>query len=159
MHLDLILGNSARALAIAIIFLTLQQVCVSSDAPAKMTHVIIQMSGTDIPEDSFFTKPKTFWRASNGYCRSAEEPDPANGIHGRLIINEPDAWLVNLADGTAKHIVDHGPTFNCRLPIFALDEAMVKGKVGELEIGRELDFFHANGAKVVDGPKLEFEAK
>jgi hypothetical protein len=123
-----------------------------------MTHAVVQMSGTDISADSFSAKPKTFWRASNQYCRVDEEPDPEKGIHGTLIVSEPDAWLVNLADNTAKHVLDHGPTFNCRLPIFALDQEMAKSKIGELEIGRELDFFHSNGAKLIEGPKLQFEA-
>jgi len=159
MYLDFMLGKPAQVLAMAAAFLTSPHLCISSDAPDKMTHVIIQMSGTDIPEDSFFTKPKTFWRASDKYCRSDEEPDPKNGIHGRLVINEPDGWLINLADNTAKHMPDPGPTFNCRLPIFAFNMAMVKSKIGALEIGRELEFFHENGAAVVDGPKLSFEAK
>src|ERR1700746_704201 len=78
--------------------------------PTKMTNMIVQMSGTDIPADSFTAKPKVIWRASNQYCRIDEQPDTTNGIHGRTIINEPDAWLVNLADSTARHIVDKGPT-------------------------------------------------
>ncbi|MGB8013014.1 MAG: hypothetical protein WCF68_15480 [Terriglobales bacterium] len=132
---------------------------VCADAPTKMIHAIVQMSGTNISAESFAAKPKTFWRASNQYCRVDEEPDPANGIHGRLVVNEPDAWLINLADQTAKHVLDKGPTFNCKLPIFAFDAETVKSKLGELEIGRELDFFHANSAKLIDGPKLEFEAR
>jgi hypothetical protein len=75
------------------------------------------VSGTDIAADSFSAKPKTFWRASNLYCRIDEEPDPERGIHGRMVINEPDAWLVNLADNSAKHLLDRGPTFNFRLHI------------------------------------------
>jgi hypothetical protein len=126
--------------------------------PTKMTHLIAQMSGTDIPKDSFAALPKTYWRATNQYCRIDEEPDPKNGIHGRTIINEPDAWLINLADNTAKHFVDQGPTFNCKLPIFAFDPEMAKSKIGELEFGRELEFFRANGAKPVEGPKLENKA-
>jgi hypothetical protein len=129
----------------------------NSSAPSKMTHGIAQMSGTDIPADSFMAKPKIFWRASNRYCRVDEEPDPENGIHGRAIMNEPDAWLVNLANGTAKHLVDPGPTFNCKLPIFALDPDMAKSKIGELEFGREFEFFQSNGAKSVEGPKLSFK--
>lgn len=127
-------------------------------APKTMTHIIAAMSGTDIAKDSFAALPKIYWRASNRYCRIDEEPDPKNGIHGRTIINEPDAWLVNLADHTAKHLVDHGPTFDCRLPIFALDPQMAKNKIGELEFGRELEFFQKNGAQSVEGPKLAFKA-
>jgi hypothetical protein len=66
--------------------------------------------------------------------------------------------MVNLADNTARHVLDSGPTFNCKLPIFAMSEEMAKSKIGELEIGRELDFFRANGAKQIEGPKLSFEA-
>lgn len=129
----------------------------SADTPAKMTHLIAQMDGTGIAEGSFAAKPKTFWRASNKYCRIDEEPDPENGIHGRMIINEPDAWMVNLADKSAQHIVDPGPTFNCKLPIFALGEKMAKSKIGELEFGHEAEFFRANGAKPIDGPKLSYK--
>lgn len=132
---------------------------VSADPPSKMIHAVVQMSAKDIPADSFFNKPKVYWRASNRYCRVDEEPDPEKGIHGRLLMNEPDAWLINLADNTAKHMLDPGPTFNCRLPIFAMSEEMARSKIGEIEIGRELDFFQHNGAKLVAGPKLHFEAK
>jgi hypothetical protein len=128
----------------------------SAEMPTKMTHLIVQMSGTDIPVGSFAAKPKVYWRALNQYCRVDEERDPENGIHGTLVMNEPDVWMVNLADNTAKHLVDQGPTFNCKLPIFAFDPEMAKSKIGELEFGRELEFFRANGAKPVDGPKLEF---
>jgi len=159
MHLRTETTKHKKILTLAIAVLSFHRVVIGEETPAKMTHVIIRMSGTDIAEDSFFAKPKTFWRASNRYCRTDEEPDPKNGIHGRLVINEPDGWLINLADNTAKHMPDPGPTFDCRLPIFAFNMAMVKSKIGALEVGRELDFFHENGATVVEGPKLSFEAK
>jgi hypothetical protein len=127
-------------------------------APTKMTHLIVQMAGTDIPKDSFPAKPKIMWRASNRYCRVDEEPDPVQKIHGRMIVNEPDAWMVNLFDNTARHVVDSGPSFNCRLPIFAFDAEILKTKLGQLEFGSELEFFRSNGAKQVEGPKLSFEA-
>lgn len=148
-----------KAGLIAMLALLLPQMMVCADIPGKMIHGIIQMSGTDIPEGSFASKPKIFWRASNQYCRINEEPDLEHGIHGRLLINEPDAWLINFADNTAKHMVDTGPTFNCRMPIFAIDAEMARSKIGELEMGHELEFFRANGATEIEGPKVEFEAK
>ena len=151
-------ATSFRLVPITALVLALAGTGICADIPAKMTHAIIQMNGDDIPSDSFGAKPKTFWRASNQYCRVDEEPDPDKGIHGRMIINEPDAWLINLEDNTAKHLLDRGPTFNCRLPIFAMDKSMAKSKIGELEVGRELEFFNANGAKQIQGPKLQFEA-
>jgi hypothetical protein len=76
----------------------------NGSSPSKMTHLIVQLSGAGIPADSFAAKPKVYWRAASQYCRIDEEPPPENGIHGRMIVNEPDAWLVNLADNTAKHV-------------------------------------------------------
>jgi hypothetical protein len=127
----------------------------ADDVPTKMIHLIAQMSGTDIPVNAFAGKPKTMWRASNSYCRIDEEPDADHNLHLRIIMNEPDSWLVDLANNRAKHMVDPGPTFNCRLPIFAFDMAMMKGKMGELEFGHELQFFQKYGGKQVDGPPLE----
>jgi hypothetical protein len=70
-------------------------------------------------------------------------------------MNEPDSWLIDLANNRAKHMIDPGPTFNCRLPIFAFNMEMLKSKVGGLEFGHELEFFKKNSAKQVDGPTLE----
>jgi hypothetical protein len=127
-------------------------------ATASMNFESVHISGTDIPADSFAAKPKVYWRAGTRYCRVDEEPDPEKGIYGRTVINEPDAWLINLTDHTAKHLLDRGSTLNCRLPIFASDVEMTKGKLGELEFGRELKFFRSNGAKQIEGPQLEFKA-
>jgi hypothetical protein len=143
---------------VAVVVLASSNLVIAADPPQKMIHAIIQMSGSDITSDSFSAKPKTFWRAANKYCRVDEEPDAANGIHGRLVVDEPDAWLINLQDNTAKHLLDHGPTFNCKLPIFAFDQEMAKSKIGSLEVGHELEFFRENGATRIDGPKLQFEA-
>jgi hypothetical protein len=152
------LKPSVLALVAALAFATVH-LGFCADAPSKMTHVIAQMTGTDIPAESFAAKPKTYWRSSSQYCRVDEEPDADNNIHGRMVVNEPDAWMINLADSTARHIIDPGPTFNCRLPIFAFDLETTKGKLGELEFGRELEFFKTNGAKQIEGPKLSFEVK
>jgi hypothetical protein len=127
----------------------------ADEPPTTMIHMIVQMSGTDFPEGSFATKPKTMWRAGNSYCRSDEEPDPQRGLHLRLIISEPDSWLVDLANNRAKHMVDPGPTFNCGLPIFAFSPELYKSKVGKLEFGHELEFFQKNAAKQVTGLALD----
>jgi hypothetical protein len=97
---------------------------------------------------------KTMWRATSSFCRTEEEPDPKQNLHLVTIMNEPDAWLIDLANNRAKHMVDPGPTFNCRLPVFAFSQAMATGRIGELEFGRELEFFRTHGAKQVEGPNL-----
>ena len=45
---------------------------------------------------SFATKPKTMYRAGNGHCRTEESPDIEQGLHGLMIVNEPDVWMLNL---------------------------------------------------------------
>jgi hypothetical protein len=94
------------------------------------------------------------------YCRIEESLDNEHGIHGLLIINEPDEWLVNLLTKTARHFIDPGPTFNCRLPIFVKDEdiksaADVNKPLMDLEFGRESTFFIGRGATPNDGPSLQ----
>ena len=76
-----------------------------------------------------------------------------------MIINEPDAWMINLATMTAQHMVDPGPTFNCRLQMFAseardLPEDEGKQIVG-LEFGSELEFFKSKGATPQPGMVLQ----
>src|ERR1700730_4190378 len=123
--------------------------------PEKMIHIVVQYSGTDIPANSFMERPMAFWRAGNSFCRSEEEMDPIQFVHLVTITNEPDAWLVDLASSRAKHIVDLGPTFNCRLPVFAFGQAMATGTLGQLEFGHELEFFKAHLATEVKGPEMK----
>lgn len=88
--------------------------------PTKvMTKIEVRLEGPDIAAGSFATKPKVMYRSGSRYCRTEEALDSANEIHGLAIINEPDAWMVDLVSKTAKHITDSGPTLNCHLPIFA----------------------------------------
>ncbi|HVN93127.1 MAG TPA: hypothetical protein VMT38_05505 [Terracidiphilus sp.] len=127
--------------------------------PQSMTKMMVQLAGTDIARDSFAAKPKIFYRAGTTYCRVEEQPDPENGIHGLVIINEPDIWMVNLADQTARHYVDDGPTFNCHMPIFG-DRSSgmpkeVATQIGALEFGFEMEFFKGHGAVREPGPVLQ----
>jgi hypothetical protein len=89
------------------------------------------------------------------FCRVEELPDPSRAIHGLMIVNEPDAWMVNLATDSAKHVVDPGPTFNCRLPIFADIAANLPAdeskQISSLEFGLEYEFFREMGAKPQPG--------
>ena len=83
----------------------------------SMTKIVSRIISDSVPEGSFASKPKTLYRAGNKYSRTEEELDVENNLHALLIVNEPDTWMINLADKTARHIVDPGPTFNFRAPI------------------------------------------
>jgi len=112
----------------------------------------VHLEGPDIPAGSFATKPKVMYRAGSRYCRVEEAPDEDNGLHGLLIVNEPDYWMANLVTKTARHGVDPGPTFNCHMPLFADDPD--KDAPG-LEFGLEMEFFKANGASSHEGSVLQ----
>jgi hypothetical protein len=132
---------------------------IAQPPPKTMIKMVVQLQSTELPADSFASKPKTLYRAGTQFCRTDEEPDAAHGIHGVLIVNEPDAWMVNLATNTAQHLVDSGPTSNCRMPIFAsrlseLSEQDAK-QLAELEFGYEMEFFKSKGATPQPGPVLQ----
>lgn len=131
----------------------------SESAPKTMTKLIVRLSSPEIPEGSFAAAPRTLYRAGTRYCRIEEAPDPGQGIHGLIVINEPDIWMVNLYAKNARHMVDPGPTFNCRLPIFVdVDSTQaaedLKKPLMDLEFGREIAFFRAKNADTAEGPVL-----
>lgn len=135
----------------------------AEEPPATMTRLMVKLESPEIPKDSFAAQAKRMYRAGSRYCRIEENPDNANGIHGLLIINEPDSWLINRLDKTAKHIVDPGPTYNCRMPIFVNGGEIkaaedVRKTLMELEFGKELDFFKPRSGKPKPGPVMREKA-
>lgn len=84
-----------------------------------MTKVVVRLESSDVPKGSFAAQPKTMYRAGTRYCRIEELPDTEHGIHGLVVINEPDAWMINLLTKTAQYEADPGPTFICRLPVLS----------------------------------------
>lgn len=114
-----------------------------------MLKMEVVLQSPDAPTGSFAAKPKTMYRAGSRYCRTEEAPDPEREIHGLLIINEPDYWIVNLMTKTGGHGVDTGPAFNCRMPIFPDTLGF------DLEFGHELDYFKNRGVIPKPGPVLQ----
>jgi hypothetical protein len=127
--------------------------------PETMIKLAVRLESPDIAKESFAAKPKLMYRAGNGYCRTEELPDIEHGIHGLMILDEPDAWMVNLLTKTAQHFVDSGPTFNCRMPMFRGEQVKsaedMKNPLLELEFGRELAYFKGKGATPKEGPVLQ----
>jgi hypothetical protein len=125
--------------------------------PGTMTRVVVYRQGPDIAKDSFAAQPKTIYRAGTRYCRVEEVPDNAHGIHGLVIINEPDIWFVNLFTKTAQHLVNSGPA-QCQLPLFADEDGKPPSnanmQTSQLEIGHEVSYFKDSGVQPVAGPTL-----
>lgn len=135
------------------LLITVSTIAFGQDAPRTMIMVTVKLESPEIPKESFAAQPKRIYRAGTQYCRTEENPDLQNGIHGLMIINEPDVWMVNRLDNTARHIVDSGPTYRCRMPMYVNSNDM-KAPLAELEFGHELDFFRPKSAAPTPGPVL-----
>jgi outer membrane lipoprotein-sorting protein len=137
--------NKFGKLCVLLLVIFTITISAAQEAPKTMAKVTIKLVEPR-PERPFDAQGKTLWRAGTKYARVEEAPDTGKGIHGLLIINEPDAWMINLFQKSGQHMVDTGPTFNARLPIFNA-RPVSTAKIAELEFGRELDFFTKNNAK------------
>lgn len=155
-------SNLSPTLKKSLIFFTIillaRVIGFGQQSPEVMTRLAVKLESPEVPEGSFAAQPKIMFRAGAGYCRTEEVPDPEHGIHGLMILNDPDAWMVNLLTKTARHFVDPGPTFNCHLPIFQGEQvksaADIKNPLLELEFGQELGYFKGKGATPKEGPVL-----
>jgi hypothetical protein len=127
----------------------------ADDTPKTMTRIEVHLEGAEIMAGSFLAQPKVIYRAGTKYCRVEEAEDSQNKIHGLLIVNEPDAWIINLCDKSARHVVDPGPTFNCKLPVFTQVDSKDEGAMlyQNLQFGNELNFFKQMGAAGQPGPE------
>jgi hypothetical protein len=137
--------------ALALLGVLLSASSFAQEPPKTMTKLEVAVEGPQIAAGSFAAKPKTMFRAGSRYCRIEEQADTENKIHGLMIINEPDFWMVNLWDKSARHGVDPGPSFNCKMPIFADDSK----EVSALEFGLEMDFFRSKDAARHEGVVLQ----
>lgn len=134
--------------AVAVMIATALYAATAEKSPRRMIRTTVSWAAENIPHDSFAERPKTMTRAGSRYCRIDLEMNPARHIHQTSIINEPDMWDLDRTSMVAKHFVDPGPTFNCRLPIFGIDT--ISGEdIRNLEFGRELEFFRARRARVI----------
>ena len=130
---------------------------VAAEPKPPMTRIEYRGISPKTPADSFGAKPKILYIAGTTYSRTEEQPDPPEGIHGLIVIAEPDIWMVNLIPRTAQHIVDPGPTFNTHHNI--LDREAPK-EFSPFEFGKEAEFFRSHHAtpltaQTLDGQRCE----
>jgi hypothetical protein len=123
--------------------LLLCQVALAESAKPPITKIVSRIVSPQIPPESFAAKPKTLYIASDTYSRSEEEPDPQQGIHGLIVVSEPDVWMINLFDHTGRHIIDPGPTFIVHHNIL---EREAPKEFATLEFGKEMEFMRAHKA-------------
>src|SRR5262245_21903422 len=114
-------------------------------ADRSMVYIEYRFIAVNIKPNSFEASVRKLWRYTDSYARLEEAPNPQTGIHGLLIANAPNSYLINRYTKVARHVVDRGPTYNVIIPVFPSER---EGKLKQLQMGRELAFFRASGAVV-----------
>src|SRR6266487_825791 len=126
-----------RLIIMALLVLPASVAWAAECAPEKMVRIVTRDATPGIDPQSFPALPKTLYRLGNGRGRVEEMPDASRGVHGLIVVNEPDAWIVNLHDKSGRHVVDPGPGLIFRAPI--LDGGgELPAPLRELEFGCEL---------------------
>jgi len=106
--------------------------------PEHMVKVVIRNATPGLDPNSFAAQPKTFYRLGTKYGRIEEAPDREHGIHGLMVVSEPDLWMINLRSKTGQHFVDTGAPYHFHAPVLAGadDPEFVKA----FEVGCELEY-------------------
>lgn len=104
-----------------------------------MLKVVYRNVSPGIDAKSFAAQPKTLYRLGWKYGRLEEAPDDKFGIHGLMVVNQPDAWMVNLAIHAGDHVVDPDPQARFRAPVVGAPTGTAT--IDDLEFGCERAFF------------------
>jgi len=112
-------------------------------APDRLLKMTVADQSPGIPPGHFAALPKTIYRYKADFARIEEGWDRVNNIHGLIVVNEPDNWIVDLAKKQGRHTVDAKKPFVVNLPIFvaAPDGTALPTELLGLEYGCETEFF------------------
>jgi len=114
----------------------------------KMLKIVTRNITPGTEKGSFAALPTTSYLFGNKYARIEEEPDAALKLHGLIIVNEPDVWMINLWDKTGRHIVDTEKEGSFHAPIIPDADVKMGKKILEFEFGNELEFMKNNNAQI-----------
>jgi len=114
-------------------------------APEQFLKIVFRDATPGVDANSFAAKPKTLYRYGSHYARVEEEPNPQTGIHGLIVVNKRDTWMVNLATSSGQHIVDTAESYDFHAPLVGGPED--PADIMEMEFGCEIAYMSARGVK------------
>lgn len=120
---------------------------VDSKKSPKMFFAEYKYIHPDIKEGSFYATSRKLWRIGYKYLRLEEAPDPKQNIHGLIISNAPDSYIINKYTKSGKHIVDKAKNTDVHASVFQSPD--LPNNIRELEIGYENSFFLKNQASKI----------
>jgi hypothetical protein len=110
----------------------------------KMLFAEYRVVSADLPDSSPEAQPRKIWLLGKEYLRFEDVPNPETKVHGLIIVNEPDIWIIDRNKGEGQHAIDPGPQYAIHFPIFSREPS---AKLKRLEFRSELKFFQENGAE------------
>ncbi len=122
-------------------------------AQEKMLYVEYRVLSPALPPSSAESQTRKLWLVGNKYMRFEDVPNPGTGVHGLIIVAEPNIWVIDRKSNQGQRSVDPGPSHAVHFPMLATESS---ARLRQLEFGGELAFFQQNGARelasqVVDG--------
>ena len=120
----------------------------------RMFFAEYQFIAPEIKEGSFEATSRKLWRIGFRYMRLEEAPDPDLNIHGLIISNAPDTYLINLYTNIGQHLVDRAENTDVHVSVFQIPDLPLK--IQELEMGYENVFIakhniFSTGVKTIQG--------
>jgi hypothetical protein len=144
--------STLRPLGIAIILVsTVGALPLNAEcAPKSLLKMITQDGTPGLPPSSFAAQPKIVYRLGVRYARVEEQLDSEHNIHGLVVVNTPDSWMVNRVDNTGKHIIDPDPKGKVVLPLIpaVIGGEPVPPALTSIELGCEVEFFRSHGSPI-----------
>lgn len=122
-------------------------------AQEKMLYVEYRVISPKLAPSSAEAQVRKLWLVGSKYMRFEDVPNPDTGVHGLIVVAEPDIWIIDRKTNKGQHSVDPGPSYAVHFPMLATETS---ARIRQLEFGGELAYFQQNGARelanqVVDG--------
>lgn len=121
-------------------------------AQEKMLYVEYRVMSPKLPPSSTETQVRKLWLVGDKYMRFEDVPNVETGVHGLIIVAEPDIWILDRKTNKGQHSVDPGPSYAVHFPMLATETSE---RLRRLEFGNELAYFQQNGARELANQVLD----
>jgi len=117
-------------------------------APKKLFNAVYKCIPPGIDNYCSNGRLASTFRLGEKYGRIDAQQDYQRKEHITIIVNEPDVWIIEKNSKTAKHVVDQGPTYIYRQPIFS-NTSIKSDFIRTIELGCETKSLIEAGAKKI----------
>lgn len=117
-------------------------------APEKLFNAMYECIPPGIDKSCLISRLASTFRLGEKYGRIDAEHNYRRKEHITIIVNEPDVWIIEKNSKTAKHLLDQGPNYIYRQPIFSY-KSVKSDFIRTIEFGCEKRWLIEAGAKKV----------